>query len=362
MEGKRAYALIVVLWSIVILTIIFVNLIDEAELNSLLLRNNLQRRELRSAAVDGVMRGIASLREDETKADAGDEAWAKVREFKPSSRISTEVKISDLGSKLNINYRSRAAFVKLAEELDWAEIDWKELSTKLVWERDVENEEEKLGLISNLALLREEFESKADYQQTKELFTTYGCFNPNLYQAEAAVQLLYFLKEKLDLTTLSQALILDIGAEVSQGEHKGYDSVQGFLEEALPTSPYLREKIAPYLTVKPRININFVSAEVLALILSNREEAGSDYKKRAEKIVTYCREHRVKNLDQLNKIGVGIISPQLKGYLTTSSSYLLITVRALNQKTGQEEKIEAVVHKRWEDEESKVQIVDWREE
>ncbi|MBM7557524.1 type II secretion system protein GspK [Halanaerobacter jeridensis] len=369
MKNTNGYALIVVLWSIVILSIIFVNLIDEAKLNSLLLRNNLQRRELKEAAVDGVMRGIDLLESDKTTADTRDEEWAKTLELPPQRQVRTKVQISDVGSKLNINYAAEDDLLQL-QNLEWAEVKWNKLAAKLVWEDDLSaaEREKKLGLLSDFVELKAEFEAKADYQQAQQIFTTYGRFNPNLYQSAAWKKLLFFLKEKLDLSALNQRIIAASAQKLvstEEGAAKEFATVEDFLKQAFPTDPLLREKIAPYLTVDKRININFVSQEVLELLLTRieRSKLSHDYKKTAAKIVAYCRTHEVKKLSKLNQIGVGMITKELKKYLTTQSSYFLIEVTAVNQQSKQEQKIAAVVHRIREDKNKfKVQIIKWQED
>lgn len=368
MNKKTGYALIVVLWLIVILTIIFVNLIEEAQLNSLLLRNNLQRRELNQAAIGGVLRGINLLQTDKTTADTRFEKWAQTIKFRPDSHLVCRVKISDIGSKLNLNYAARADFLRLQQQLEWEEVDWQRLTDKLLGDKELDQAEKKeeITIISNLVLLKKEFKSPADYQQVAKIFTTYGYFNPNLHSQAGWEKLLLFLKEKLDLASFQQN---ELTAAVNrlkqeQATNKSYATVKEFLRQVLPTSPQLRKKVKPYLRVTKRINVNFVNQAVLQLILSKLDQTKlvTSPSKTAQEIVDYCAHHPVKKLSKLDQIGVGMISQDLAPYLTTHSSYLLIEATAVNHKSRQEQKVRAVVHKiRSTPDKVKVQIIKWQQ-
>ncbi|MGM0369791.1 MAG: hypothetical protein ACQEP9_05185 [Bacillota bacterium] len=368
---KSGYALIVVLWSIMILTIIFVNLIDETQLNNLLVRNNLNSKELQQAAVTGVLRGVSSLKSDKTTADTIEDDWFQPTTFEVDDTLSVQVEIVDIGSKLNINYLSQSSLQAIQEEFEWEKEDWDKLEDKLLGESDLSSEEQKnkLGLIPRLEIIKSEFATKEDYQQFENLVTTYGKFDVNLYGQASFSKLLYFLKAKLNLEQLNQNIIEtaleqlpDKREQDSQTEVKKFTSVEDFLRQAFPTQATLREKIAPYLTVRSRININFVSQEVLQVLLKESDLAGN-HKEVAEKIATYCDQNKVEKLSELDAIGVGIISNELKRYFTTSSTYLLIKARASNTTSDQEQMIKAVVHKIQTDKQKfKFQIINWRED
>ena len=371
MKRAKGYALIVVLWSIVILTIIFVNLIDEAQLNNLLIRNNLEQRELKQAAVDGIIKAIDLLERDQSKADTRAEKWAQPIQFSRRPNLNCQVKVTDIGSKLNINYTAQDDLLKL-QNWDWEKVKWNKLADKLLWEEELSTPEaeNKLGLIPYFSMLKAEFESTKDYQQSREFFTTYGAFNPNLHQEREFYKLLYFLKEKLDLYTLNQTVITKAGEKLAptkgqasnRPEH--FSTVKEFLKEAFPLNPELRTEIAPYLTVQKRININFVNQKVLQLILTklHQDSLVSSPQDTAAKIIDYCKEDEIKKLSKVDQIGVGRISQELEPYLTTASSYLLIEAQAINEQTKRQQKVKAVVHKTRAEEKVEIQIINWQEE
>ncbi|MBM7623779.1 hypothetical protein [Sporohalobacter salinus] len=373
---EDAYALIVVLWSILILTIIFVNLIDEAKLNNLLVRNNIANKELHQAAVNGVQKGINDLENDKTVSDTSKDEWVETKRYEMSKDLTCQVEISDIGSKLNINYSSEKLLRGLQEEFEWKKIKWDKLADRLAWEQELSSadREEKIGLVANLKMFKSEFESKKDYQLFKELFTTYGQFNINVHNGESLRKLLYFLKEKSDLYQLNQKRIANVvkaldkqgnsGSKKVNGADDNLDLVKNFLEQAFPTRSTLRKKIKPYLTVNSRININFVNQKVLQVLLKKIAKDGSSgkYKKTAQKIVDYCADNKVEKLSKLNTIGVGLIAKELEDYVATHSTYLLIEATAFNNVTQQEKKVKVVVKKIIKDkDEFKLQVIDWWE-
>lgn len=328
--NETGYALIIVLWAVVILSIIFVNLADEVHLNSVLVKNNLDESKLQQVAVSGVMKGINQLKVDKTEYDTKKDQWTKEIEDQLDN-LKYKVEIKDVGSRLNINY-SR---YEILSELNW-------------WDEELEKRLVEEGLIPDLKLLKDDLGD--NYNDTVELLTTYGEFNLNNDRLQALRKLL----ELNNIDKFESELILDYLQKKRNKDEiiKKVDELQTLYLKGLRTSTL--EKLKPYLATQGRLNINFVSEEILELILKSLKNNSSS----KEEIISFRKENEIKKLSQLKFLG-----KELSRYFTVSSHYFLIKATVFSSSNKRLKEIKSIVKRtRIEDGDWQVKILKWSEE
>jgi general secretion pathway protein K len=326
-KGNQGYALIIVLWSMVILSIIFVNLVDEVHLNSLLLRNNLDSQNAYQTLVSGFIFGANELKADNNNYDNKEDQWVKAIEGELNN-FKYRVKIEDIGSKLNINYLS----VEDLQNLNW-------------WDKEVEGYF-KERLIPELILLKEII---GDYSKVEEVFTTYGAFNLN----NNSLERLKVLMDFLDIDQFESQLILNFldKKRKEKGIVSKINDLQVLYLQGLSMSTL--DKLKDYISTQGSININFASSETLELLFKILKVNRAD----RIKILEANRRGNIKEISQLKVSDQGI-----KSYFTTESRYFLIEVQCYNLSGKKVKELRSRV-KRIKDDENQweIKILRWSE-
>lgn len=322
MDDEKGYALIIVLWTIVIVGILFANLADETYLNNLLTRNDLKKREVRDASVSGLMYGIDTLK---TEIDYNDLEGMTVKEleFEFGDDIDCQVKIEEVGSRLNLNYDP----YWLLSSLKW-------------WSKDLRKEIKENELFPNLSFAREIIEEKHDKDYKKFSFDvaskevmTYGKFNINYSRLDS-------LKKLLELRDVDENQINIIMYEVNRirREKKLIDEIDDIpdLINGLDKSSF--DKIKSYLSTDGRININLVPKELLEVLIERILLSVDGDPKLASRysslIVNYRDDYRIEDFKKLQtrlNIFQGEGFNLLNVYFSTYSKYFSIKVKSLSK-------------------------------
>ncbi|AGB41468.1 type II secretory pathway, component PulK [Halobacteroides halobius DSM 5150] len=334
---NQGYALIIVLWTIVILSIILTSLVDEVSLNTMLVSNNLQQKRTDQVAVSGVMLGINQLKKDKTDYDTNNDQWTKVIEGELNN-LKYKVRIKDIGSKFNINYNSYQLFYSFG---------W--------WNRELEKRL-KQGLISDLVLMKDSFGK--DYDQAEKFLTTYGKFNLNTDRLESLKQLML----SLQINEFQTGLVIDYLRKQRKQNNmfRNIDKLDKLYLKGLAASTV--EKIEPYITTKGRININIARQELLSAILSQQLRVGLDSSHLyINKILNYRQENGIKNLNNLQRIMSVKKLEAIKPYFTVTSHYFLITTKIFSGSNNFKKEVKAIVKRKKKNNQWQVKILRWQE-
>ncbi|OCL27221.1 hypothetical protein U472_07055 [Orenia metallireducens] len=353
MKDENAYALIIVLWSIVIIGIIFANLADEAYLNNLLTRNDLKRREVRDASLSGLMYGIDILKEEIDYRDVKD-MIVKELDFESGNDISCQVEIEEIGSRLNLNYDP-----------------YRTLSSLKWWSKDLEQEVEKSDLFPNLSFSKEIIEENynKDYEEfsfdivSKEV-TTYGKFNINYARLDS-------LRKLLELRGVDESQRNIIIQELSRlrREDKLIDLVDEMPNLITGLDMTSFDKIKPYLSTEGRININLVSEELLDVlierILISRDKDSKSSSRYSRLIANYRNNYQIEDFEKLRShlnIFQGEEFDLLNVYFSTYSKYFSIKVKSSSQDIKIQKNLNVIVERLKTGRDTyKIKIINWTE-
>jgi general secretion pathway protein K len=352
-KDENAYALIIVLWSIVIIGIIFANLADEAYLNNLLTRNDLKRREVRDASLSGLMYGIDILKEEIDYRDVKD-MIVKELDFESGNDISCQVEIEEIGSRLNLNYDP-----------------YRTLSSLKWWSKDLEQEVEKSDLFPNLSFSKEIIEENynKDYEEfsfdivSKEV-TTYGKFNINYARLDS-------LRKLLELRGVDESQRNIIIQELSRlrREDKLIDLVDEMPNLITGLDMTSFDKIKPYLSTEGRININLVSEELLDVlierILISRDKDSKSSSRYSRLIANYRNNYQIEDFEKLRShlnIFQGEEFDLLNVYFSTYSKYFSIKVKSSSQDIKIQKNLNVIVERLKTGRDTyKIKIINWTE-
>lgn len=337
LHRKEGYTLIVVLWALVILSVIFINLVDEVSINGLLVYHNLEEKKIYQNTVSGIMQGINLLKNDKGDFDIEGEEFKKPIEFEVDG-INYQVKIKDIGNKLNINY---APFTILSS-YDW----WNEnLKNKLVQEE----------LIPAISL----FEKKIDAnEKIKNKFTVYGEFNINTDRLGSLEKIL----AGLEVSNYEIDMIINfLKKQRQENKFITVNDLQDLYLKGLSSSTLQRLK--PHITSTGRININLVDEDILSIIVNRAIKDSKKSEIITQKLLGFKKNNTVKEFAQLKKIINDEKSWQvIKNYFTTQSHFFLIEAKAFSVDSKELKQINCDVKRYKEDNgDLKVKILRWNE-
>lgn len=336
---EEGYVLIIVLWTVVILSIILANLIDELHLQSLLVKNNIDNQKNYQALKSGINRGIRQLLADESEFDVNNDLWFKKITGKING-IEYQVEIKDIGNQFNINY-SPLHFLKEFSD----------------WDEKFEETLEESDLFADKIFLKDMVEEikteNKDYSQLVSNLNIYGLFNINTGRLEGLKKLMIYKR-------IEEGEAGSIASELKKvrKDHK-FDSVEELqsLLNSLNTVTY--DRIKPYLTTEPQININFASQKTMEIIFKViwgfDQEAVNHYLK---EIVEYRQKKDIEELADLNEI----IDPdrlnEIRPFFSVRSRYFLIKSRI-----SEELVMKVIVERELSEEDKwKIKIIKWNEE
>lgn len=325
---QGGYALIIVLWSIVILTIIFSYLLDDFLLDSLLIEGYSQQKRLRQAAVSAYNIGLNTLLNDETIYDTQKEDWLKPIEGNIDG-VDYTVNISDVGSKININYDPFKILRGIED-----------------WDEEIEGYLEE-DLIADVFLLKELL-SEENYQVLEEYTTTYGNYNLN----QDPVKKLKKLLDLLDLDINSDTVISSLEKYREEGKKiSNLEELPNILNGLGSTDKL--DILKSYLSIEGRININLVDEEILTAIFT----ANDLDEKTIKKVISFRKDNEIKEIGDLGSL---MNDEKLAGLFTTHSQYLGLSVDVAVDE-NRKYKIECVIRRNFEEEKWSIKVISWSE-
>ncbi|MFP4662090.1 MAG: general secretion pathway protein GspK [Halanaerobiales bacterium] len=329
LKKEEGYTLIIVLWSIVILTIIFSYILDNYYLDSHLIENYSEQKQLRDTSMSAYNIAVNTLMNDQTLYDTVQDNWLKAIEGS-NGIVDYQVKISDAGSFLNINF----------VELDvLREIEG--------WDSQVEDLIEG-ELVADLFMLEDYF---AEANISTKL-TSLGKFNINHDSPENLEKIFDFAGLNY---AFSEVFLEDLKSY--REEEQKFDDIDSIPAELDGIDISTFDKIKSYLTVEGRINLNFVDEETLAAII-----IGKGLEEQVlESIISYRKENEITELDALQNIISDEAYHEISGFFTTGSRYLRIVINAdIPEKRSYQ--ISSVIKRQYMDGQWNIEVISWNEE
>lgn len=331
---EEGYTLIIVLWSIVILTLIFSYLLDDYFLENFLVENYSRQQKIKEAAFSAYNIGLNLLLNDETLYDAGSDPWVKGVRGEIDG-LKYTVSIEDIGSRINLNYDD----LEIINRLD-------------VWEGDLAEISDCLDelLLADLIFLKG-FLAAEDYQVLSAYTTTYGSYNINHDSPRKINKILNLL----DLTYVQHNVLIENLVNLrEEGEVINNLDELPLLVEGLGV--YVYEEIKPFLSTEGRININLVDREILKAVFLHYELE----KEPLDIILSYREENEIKNLGDLSTLINNEAFAEISTIFTTGSVFLEITVQVeSDEKMGY--LINSVVKRVYQDGKWLLDVLSWSE-
>ncbi len=297
-KSEKGYTLVIVLWTLVILGIIFSALLDEIYLDNNLLQYNLQEQKIRGVMIAGVMLAIKELSNDETPFDTVYDSWYQPIKGNRNNMEYT-VRLEDYGSKINLNFASD----DLLKGFKW-------FSNGLMEKRRME-------IVPDLLFIKDILGK--DFQKAFRFLTIYGDYNLNGDPVDGLEKLLQFLG-----ITEQQINLITTSFKEYREEGNSFQSIEQFPLEVNGIDLVTFERLKPYLGITGRLNINLVEEELLARYF---EFTGIGMKYLKE-LIGYRREQEIEELNQLYNI-LPEEAYSLLRYFTTSSKFFSITISVI---------------------------------
>ncbi|MFW5972256.1 MAG: hypothetical protein ACOCRL_02090 [Bacillota bacterium] len=331
-KNEEGYTFIIVIWTLVIIGIIFSSLYDEVTLNNLLVRNNVQEKRLYQEAVSGVSLAIHALKEDETLYDSSFDKWTEEISYEGENGITSVVNIVPIGNKLNINYTDQA----ILRQLNW-------------WNENIEKEIAEV-LIPDLVFMKSILGD--NFEKSKEILTTYGRFNVNDDEITG-------MDKILRNAEIQDALREQITESLkNHRENKKIESLEVLMDEIEGLDDGIFEKIEKYLTTEGRININFVNEEVMKFIFKNEKIESRSY----ENILSLREEEEITDLHDIDEFIPRDGKEKIIKYFSVSSNYFKVNVKSSSSEGNTVYNLEAIIERNYnkEDEEWNLQVIKWK--
>lgn len=329
LKNEEGYTLIIVIWAIVILSFIFVSLIDEVSLDRHLVNYEIKEKKIRQTEISALTMAINKLRQDETmNYDGSDDGWAKgiLTEI---NDIKCQVMITDYGSKININFID----IDLLTELPW----WNEEIAEILDE----------GLISDPVLLKDVLGD--NFKLFISSFTTLGKFNINDDSLAGLAKFLSFYGTSEDSINSIKNNLKEF-----REEEKSFQNIEDLSIKIKGIDYTIIEEIRSHLILEGRININLTSEQVLdtlKIILGLNE-------KTVDKLITYRNSEQLDDLEVFKDVINKEDYKKIKPYLTTSSSFFLINIKLIDMEDKVLRETEVVVEREYiEENTSQVEII-----
>ncbi len=301
-ESENGIALIIVLWTIVILSFLLVSLSEDIQLETFLTRNLLDETQLQYIAQAGISRGIGELTRDQTLIDGTDELWLESIQAQIENLGEFEVKIDEIGSRFNINYVNEKILQGLIADYAQDFISWR-------------YEQERFDLREQL----EEFAptgKEQDIQMIEDCITFYGKFNLNTDDYEMFKKIM--MNKRVSEWVADQVI----------AELRNLDEPLRSLDDLALKVPSMDSStldlIKGEVGVKGNININLVDKEILSFLI----ECLGLSKEQVTALAAYRKENTIEDLEVLRGVLGEDNYKQLAPYLTVSSEYFRITSTA----------------------------------
>ena len=328
-NSNDGVALIMVLWTIVIMSFLLLSLSEDIQLESFLTRNLMDQMQVDFVAQAGIARGMAEIRGDRTLADGKTEPWMQPINGQIDDRGTFQIAIEDIGCRININYIGDPLLPALVT--DFA----KEFAA---WRRD------KFPVCSMQEL--KEFPN-FDFKSIENKITFYGKFNLNTDDYTLLKEIM--LKKRISEWT-ADTIIEDL--KRAERPILSLDELPLKVPSMdLSTLGMIRDDVE----VRGSININLVSEELLVKILTsyNVQQDQITY------ITTLREKETIANLEKLvpviGEYGYNHMSP----LFDVTSRYLRITCMAKSTVSSIEKKIIIEVE-RIPDKVAQGRVLEWR--
>lgn len=300
LKEEEGYTLIIVLWSIVILTIIFSYLLDDFFLDGYLVEGYSQQQKLKEAALSVYNIGLNLLLNDETTYDTESDDWTK--EISGNiNEISYTLNIKDVGSRINLNYDN----LNILSELDDWDGDIEEIAFYL--EEDI---------LSDILFLRDVLDDN-NYQVLSRYTTTYGNYNINHDPPRKTKKVFRLLGLEYAFTdSLIDSLIS------YREEEDEIEDLDELLHRWDGFGISVFDEIKPYLSLDGRININLVNENILQAIFKSYDLDSN----LVENVIEFREENKIINIEDLSFLLSSENFKKIKGFFTTHSKFLELDI------------------------------------
>lgn len=330
-RSENGAALILVLWTVVILSFLLLSLAEEIQLESFLTRNLMDQIQVEFIAKAGISRAIADLKGDLTVADGVNEPWLLPIRGSIDDRGSFEVTIEDIGSRININYANELVLSNLLTDRVKDFIEWRLTAGPFY-------------LLQEL----KQFEGE-DFTQLEKVMTYYGKFNLNADDYSV-------LRQMMVRKRVSDWVADQIVEELRHVE-KPIETLDDLFIKVPSLDMSIFEMIQDDVDVIGNININLASEEVLTILA--RVTGLSD--EQVEVITAFREQETIEYIDVLKKDLGEESFKRLAPYLDVSSRYFRITCKAQSASTGIKKEIIVEVA-RIPEEVARGRVLEWRTE
>lgn len=303
-KSNDGVALIMVLWTIVILSFLLVSLAEDIRLESFLTRNLMDQIQVQYIAQAGIARGLAELTNDQSIADGLQENWLVPIKGQIENQGTFKVSIEDIGSRFNINYIGEPVLGQLIAEFEPEFKDWRLENLPIYLVQEIE-----------------EFVESGD-KKIKDLITFYGKFNLNIDDYSV-------LKEMMINHRISEWIADQVVQELQKLEEPLRSKDDLLLKvPSLDMSTY--DLIEDEVDIVGNLNVNQVDEEIITLLL----EVLKIPQDRLTVITTMREKETIDNLQVLAQpIGEEEFQ-KLVPYLTVTSRYFRITSTAESSSTS----------------------------
>lgn len=389
-------ALLMTLWLVIILAVMVFELVNLVRVESNVVINFKEDAQGYSLAEAGIIQGINSLLNDESKDyDSLNDAWAQ----EISQELETgsfTVKIVDEQRKININeidFAILKEFFKLWTPLNSNKLtedisDFKDANLKK-WDGSLEDEGNKNLLFDTIEELQAvpgiDLEEENLFYKLKDYITVTGKINLNMVDNKTLATLMFEAGTYTELSNLELEKTLEEYEKmadkaidfrkVSQGIDPKKPKKQGEraftinntstrLISALGEEHY--EKIKPYITWLGKINVNTASKEVLSAFFLG--VLGADSGHFADEIISARNNSPFKTYQGLDEItdftAINTANDYIpvREYLTVKSACFTIEAIGQPKESPLRKKITAIVEREEKDGRFQVKILSWHTE
>lgn len=302
--SEKGAALILVLWTVVILSFLILSLVEDIQLESFLTRNLMDQIQVEFIAKAGISRAMAELTGDLTVADGVHEPWLLPIRGSIDDQGSFDVTIEEIGSRININYANDLVLSSMMTDRVKEFLQWRLTAGPFY-------------LIQEL----KEFEGE-DFTQLEKVMTYYGKLNLNTDDYAMFRQMM--VRKRVSDWIADQ--IID---ELRRAE-KPIQSMEDLLMKVPSLDLSIYEMLQDDIDMIGNININLASEEVLTILA--RVTGISE--EQIEMIMAFREQETIEFIGALEKDLGEESYRKLAPYLDVTSRYFRITCKAQSTSTG----------------------------
>ncbi|MFH1563630.1 MAG: type II secretion system protein GspK [Nitrospirota bacterium] len=392
-NSQRGMALLMTLWLVIILAVMVFELVNLVRVESNVVINFKEDAQSYFLAEAGIIQGINSLLDDESKDyDSLEDVWAQ----EISQELETgsfTVKIVDEQRKININEIDTAVlkeFLKLwtplnSDELTESINDFKDANLKK-WDGGLEEGNNKnllFDTIEELQLVPGIVEGNLFYK-LKDYITVTGKINLNIVDNKTLATLMFEAGTYTELSNNEASFLesektiegyekmADVAINMRKAKKEGEGSLPYIITNtdtrlitALGEEHY--ERIKPYVTWLGKINVNTAGKEVLSAFFLG--VLGADSGHFADEIISARNKSPFKTYQELNEIADFTTINKandyipVREYLTIKSTCFTLESIGQSKESQLIKKITTIVERREEkDGRFQIKILSWHTE